>query len=422
MRLRVIRRWCGSAVLAGLILALQAAPVRAGGDVVLEWNSITLATIRNQNPFAQARFAAITQLAVFEAVNAITGEYEPYLGSIGAPPGSSAEAAAVAAAHRVLVTYFPGSASMLDAARASSLSVIPDGQGKADGIAAGEAAAAAMVALRANDGSSSPALYVPVNDGPGEWQLTPSCTLGGGLFYHWRAVTPFAIPSAAAFRAAAPPALSGAVYANDYDEVQRVGAAGSIERPQDRADVALFFAVTSGAALWNSAARQAAAAQDRPLSHSARALAVLNMAISDSLVASFETKYHYRLWRPETAIQLGHVDGNDKTAGDAGFAPFVATPCFPSYPSAHASSAYAALEVLTRIYDGGGHTVMLSNPAVPWLALSYTRFKAIADDIDDARVYGGIHFRFDQEGGARQGKSVGAYVIGNTLRSSSATE
>ena len=408
--------------ICALAIAVPVAPTSAAADVVLDWNAITLATIRNQNPFAQARLAAIVQLAVFEAVNAATGDYHPYLGTTTAPAGASAAAAAVAAAHKVLVTYFPIAAPVLDADRAASLAAIPDGQAKADGIATGEAAADAIMALRANDGSAPPALYFPVSSAAGEWQLTRACSLGGGLFLHWAGVAPFALPTAAAFRAPAPPALASAVYAKDYDEVRRVGGADSLERPDDRAEVARFYGLTTGSAVWNSAARQVAAAQGRAISHNAWALALLNMAISDSLVASFETKYYYRLWRPETAIHDGDLDGNPKTDADASFAPFIVTPCFPSYPSAHASSAYAALEVLTHVYDGGGHSVVLFNPNVPDVVLSYSRFKAIAEDIDDARVYGGIHFRFDQEGGARQGKAVGAYVLRSTLRSVNAPD
>lgn len=400
-----------------LFIALSLTPCAATADVVLGWNAIALATMRTQNPFAQARYAAIVQLAVFEAVNTVTGEYEPYLGTLPTQPSASADAAAVAAAHRVLTNYFPGSAAMLDSLRAASLAAIADGAAKDAGLAIGVAVADALIARRAFDGSDSLALYVPTSAAPGEWQLTPSCTLGGGLFLHWKDVTPFALPVVEAFRAPLPPGIGSAVYANDYEEVLRVGAIDSAERPSDRADVARFYAVTSGAMLWNSAARQVAAAQGRSLSHNAWALALLNIAISDSLVASFETKYHFRLWRPETAIRDGHLDGNAKTEPNPDFAPFITTPCFPSYPSAHASSAYAALEVLTRVYDGGGHTIVLANPLVADVTLEYTRFRAIAEDIDDARVYGGIHFRFDQVGGARQGKAVGAYVLQHTLRS-----
>src|SRR5947208_6017690 len=165
----------------------------AKADVVLDWNAIMFDTIGSQNPFAQARFAAITQAAVFEAVNAITGDYDPYLGTINAPPGASAEAAAVAAAHGVLKNYFPSSAASLDAARANSLAAIPDGPAKNHGIAVGEAAAAALIAARASDGSAPPQFYAPPTANPGEWPTPPGCRPGGGSLLQWRNVTPSAI-------------------------------------------------------------------------------------------------------------------------------------------------------------------------------------------------------------------------------------
>ena len=176
----------------------------ASSDVVLEWNEIavnTMLTPPAASPFGQARFAAIVQLAVFEAVNAITHDYQPYLGTITAPAGASPEAAAVAAAYRVLRTYFGGSATTLDAARATSLGAISDGQAKTDGIATGEAAAAAMIALRASDGSSPLTTNPAGAVAPGVWQATPSCasTGGNGAFFNWQNVTPFGIPSAADF-------------------------------------------------------------------------------------------------------------------------------------------------------------------------------------------------------------------------------
>jgi hypothetical protein len=171
--------------------------------------------------------------------------------------------------------------------------------------------------------------------------------------------------------------------------------------------------------VFNPAARQVSIAQGGPLSENARAFALLNMAISDSLVASFATKYYYNWWRPETAIRAGDTDGNAKTDPDATFAPFIVTPCFPSYPSNHASGSNGGAEVLRRMYGAGGHSITLSNPAVPsvsGIVLHYTTFKAITDDVDDARVYGGIHFRFEQEAGGRLGRDVATYVTKHNLR------
>jgi hypothetical protein len=385
-----------------------------GADVIGDWNAILLSTIAGQNPFAQSRLAAITQLAVFEAVNATSGDYRPYLGTIEAPAGASPEAAAAASAHGVLRTYFPSSAVALDAALAASLASIPDGAAKDDGIAVGQAAAAAMVALRAGDGSGVPQSYTPLL-GPGFWQPTPPA-FGPAILKHWGEVTPFALESGDQFRSDPPPSLNSRRYARDYLEVSRVGGVGSGERPPDRADVARYFAVVSAAHAWNQAASQVVAARREPLSRGARAFALLNMAIADGLIASMESKYYYHLWRPVTAIRAGEEDGNPATLPDAAFTPFVTTPAFPSYPSAHASASYAARAVLERLYGTGCHSIALTNPAVPGLTLYYTRFGQITDDIDDARVYGGIHFRFDQRAGARQGRHVGGYVHARALR------
>ena len=392
-------------------------PSAAHADVVLEWNARTLSTLSTQSPFAAARFAAITQLAVFEAVNAITGDYDPYLGTIVAPGDASTEAAAAAAAHGVLTSYFPGRAMELDAALALSLATIPDGPAKTAGVAVGVAAATAMVALRANDGSTVPQFYPPLSTEPGQWQRTPVCPAAGGAFLHWRNVLPFGVPAIDQFRLGPPPALNSGRYAKDYAEVKAVGAIDSVLRPQDRADVALIFGLGLTPAAWaNSAARQIAAVRSDSLAENARALALLNMALSDATVAAFDTKYHYNFWRPETAIRAGSLDDNAKTDEDAAFEPFVFTPCFPGYPSAHASVSYAASEVLERLYGPSGHDISFSTPVVAGVTLHYSAFKRIVEDIDDARVFGGIHFRFDQEEGAHQGKSVGAYVYTHNVR------
>jgi len=405
-----------------LMLSVWFASAAQGADVVLEWNTIAVntAVANHQNPFAQARYAAIVQLAVFEAVNAITGEYQPYLGTITAPPGASAEAAAIEAAYQTLSTYFPNSASTLFTERANSLAQIPDGQAKSDGIATGDAAALAMIALRANDGSSPPQFKVPGPPVPGEWQATPSCPvvngIAVGIAFQWQNVTPFGIPSVSNFLLDPPPALTSDKYAQAYNEVVTVGSVNSTQRPPDRANVALFYAASSPTQVFNQAAEQVALEQGRSLSENARALALINMAMNDSLVASFFNKYYYNFWRPETAIHGGNTDGNPNTAGDPNWAPFITTPCFPSYPSNHGSAGNGAAEVMRRIYGDDGVSITLTNPAVPNIVLQYTSFKQITDDISDARVYGGIHFRTDQVAGEHLGRAVGKAVYKQNLR------
>jgi len=403
-------------IAAGLVAMLLISPAVARADAVLDWNAILLDTIATQTPFAQARFAAITQVAVFEAVNAITGDHEPYLGTVAAPPDASAEAAAVAAAHAVLKTYFPGSAASLDAALASSLAAIPDGTAKDEGVAVGEAAAMAMIAARANDGSTPPQFYMPTSSDPGDWQTTAGCPPAGGIFLHWGNLLPFGIERGDQFRSDPPPALTSNRYRKDYEEVMTVGALASSERPPDRSEVARYFAVASAPHVWNQAARQVSAEEGTSLSENARGFALLNMAISDGLVATMDSKYTYVRWRPITAIHEGDADGNPRTKGDPTWTSYITAPCFPSYPSAHASASYAARHIAEKTFGAGRHHILLSHPGVPDVTLHYTQFRQLTDDIDDARVYGGIHFRFDQRAGARQGRQVGAYVYEHNLR------
>jgi hypothetical protein len=403
---------------AAVLVAVTAAsrPATATADVVTDWNAIMVATVASQNPFAQARIAATVQLAVFEAVNAISREYTPYRFQLEPPPGASAEAAAVAAAHDVLVHYLPAAAAALATARATSLAGIPDGEHKDAGVGVGSAAAAAMIALRANDGSAPPQFHVPALSEAGEWQPTAACPAAGGILRHWGRVAPFGVRSITRFRSAPPPPVASARYARAYHEVLTVGAADSVRRPADRADVARFYNVNLAVRVWNDVARQLAAVRPLALTAGARAFALLNMAISDGLVASMDTKYRYRFWRPETAIRAGDDDDNERTAGNPAFTPFITTPCFPGYPSAHASGSYAARAVVARIWGSGNHTIVLTHPAVPEAVLTYRTLKAITDDIDDARVYGGIHFRFDQTAGAVQGSRIGRTVYLTRLR------
>jgi len=409
-----MRRRALHGVVGLVVYGLVAGTAVARADVVLDWNTIMMSTLATQNPFAQARFAAITETAVFEAVNAITGDDDPYLGTVTAPPGASAEAAAAAAAHGVLTNYFPASAASLDAALVTSLAAIPDGQAKDDGVAVGEAAAAAMIADRTNDGSAPPQFYTPTSTDPGQWQLTPGCT--AGVFLHWRDLKPFGVLRTDQFRPGPPPALTSGLYTKVYDEVKTVGAVDSTVRPQDRTDVAQYFAVASAPHVWNQAARQVSAAEERSLSENARTFALLNMALSDGLASVMEAKYHYVFWRPYTAIRAGDTDGNPRTDPDPTWNPLISTPCFPGYPSAHAVASYAARKIAEKTLGSGTIDVTLSHPGVPDVTLHYTRFSQITDDIDDARVFGGIHFRSDQDAGGKQGLGIGGYVYHHNLR------
>ena len=221
-------------------------PASARADVVLDWNTIMVSTVAGQNALNEARIATVTQLAVFEAVNAITNKYDPYLGTITAPAGASKEAAAIVAAHDVLVHYLPSTAAKLAAARAASLAAIPDGQSKEDGMAVGAESAAAMIAERVGDGSSPLQFYLPAPSRPGVWQPRRACSPAGGVFFTCPPCGRSGYESADQFRAGPPPAFLSRRTRGTIIEVKKLGRIDSPFRPPDRADVARFYAAVLG--------------------------------------------------------------------------------------------------------------------------------------------------------------------------------
>jgi hypothetical protein len=403
-------------ILAGALAvwALVAALGRA--DTVTEWNAImqTTVTTSPSNPNLQTRWGAIVQLAVYEAVNSITGDFEPYLGTITAPADASLDAAVIVAAHETLVGLRPTVAESLELndVRDAALAGIPNGAEKEAGIAAGAAAAAAMLALRVDDGWDAPVTYSQ-EPAPGIWQPLAGQT---PVVPGWGEVVPFALIHGSQFRLAPPPGLHTRKYAAAYNEVKLLGSSNSTLRPQDRTNVALLYAVASPVQVWNSAARQASAAQGLTLPQNARLFARLAMAMADAAFAGWDTKYHYNFWRPQAAIRGGDTDGNDWTESDPDWLPLISTPAHPSYASGHATVSGAAHAVLRREFGKDGHAVVISHSTLPDIVLHYTAWEEITADIDDARIYGGIHFRFDQDFGAKQGHAVGIYVLENYLR------
>jgi hypothetical protein len=210
-------------------------------SVVLTLNQQAIAAIGNAAPFAATRFMAVVHIAVFEAVNACTHDFTPYFGTSCAH-GGDPEAAAIVAGHDTLVFLFPAQQSTLDQQQTDALSHVRNGRSKDDGIAAGHAAAQAMIAQRTNDGSAPPQFFLPPNTNPGMWQLTPSCPPAGGVFKQWPNVRPFGVQSSSQFRAGPPPSLTSSQYAHDYNETQSVGDINSPNRPQSRSDVAKIYA------------------------------------------------------------------------------------------------------------------------------------------------------------------------------------
>ena len=388
-------------------------------DIVLQWNeTATDATLGNP-PFTSARWMAIVQLAVFEAVNSVTGRYESYLGTLSSSPEASVDAAVAQATYRVLKTYNLGGAlnPNLDVRLANTLNTIPDGQAKTDGIALGEAAAAAMIADRSADVVTGPLFTPAATPGlPYEYQITPSCS--GGVFQHWAALRPFGTESPSQFRVDPPPTLDSGIYAQDLNEVKAYGDVNSSVREAWQTNIARLYQTAPGQHTWNEAARQIAAARNDEATETARTFALMNMATSDAYVSGFEAKYYYKTWRPVTSIPRADEDGNKWTEAGA-FTPLMTTPCFPSYPSNHGIGSGAARTVLVRAYGRFGHDITVETPTnVGLTPLHYTDLKAMTDDIANARIWAGLHYRYDQDAAEVAGHDIGQYVFNNNLQKS----
>jgi hypothetical protein len=332
-------------------------------------------------PTRASRAMAIVHIAIFEAVNAIAGDYQSYTGLHPAPHSASMDAAIAQAAHDTLVALFPSQTASCDAQLVEDLSQIPDGRAKAKGIALGQRAAITILALRADDGSqhAEPRVGIEFLTGeePGEWRQDPISLITLALGTYWGGVTPFVLESADQFRVPPPPALDSPAYAAAFEEVQRLGGDGIVtptERTADQTTAGIYWAydgtpsLCAPPRLYNQIAMQIADQRGSNVVELARLLALVNVAMADAGIAIWESKYYYEFWRPVTGIReadegtgpTGAGDGNPATAGDLTFTPLGApasnlagpnfTPPFPAYPSGHAGFGGALFQTLRRFY------------------------------------------------------------------------
>jgi membrane-associated phospholipid phosphatase len=394
-----------------------AGTVRA--DVVTDWNVVatTAAAAPFVNGVAQTRIDAMMHVAIHDALNAIDRRYHPYdLDALG-DSNASPEAAVAAAAHDVLVHELPAIRQPIaEAAYMNALAAIPDGVAKDAGIAIGQAAAAAIIALRAADGSQVPMPYTP-GSGPGVWIPTPPDFFPAGLS-GWGNVTPFALRSGAQFRLARPDYfdLTSDAYTADYDEVKSIGEVNSSTRTPDQSDVARFWYEPSVQG-WNRIARVASDQQNFSLWESARLFALLNIALADAYIAHFDTKYLYNFWRPVTAIRAADTDGNDDTVPDPTWTSYLVTPNIPDYPSGHATAGAAAAEVLSRFFKRDALPFSSTSGApFPGITRTFESFWIAAEENAASRVYAGIHFRTATLDGLRLGERVGRFAFTHVLK------
>jgi hypothetical protein len=405
----------GTAVVA-LLLGWSMTSKAVVVDAVMEWNQIALSSTVTaaQGPQPQARSMTIVQVSVHDAVNAVTGRHDTYL-SYGPPAaGASAEAAAIAAAHRSLVTLFPSQTTALDAARVASLA--SRGLTEANpGIAIGESAAAGILTLRAGDGAAQAQFpySAPGAGSPGVWvPIGTAAALLPGLGN----VTPWVLHSGSQFRPDGPPALDSGRYTRDYIEIKAIGSLTSTTRTSEQTEIGRFWLGTPSA-IWNGVARQVIAARGLDLSDTARTFALMYMATYDAAIACWDAKYTYNFWRPQAAIRNGHLDGNNATDGDPAWTPLFPTPPHPEYISGHSTLSSAMGSMLGFLFgDDPGITLVALSPTNPGFPRQWTTFSQGIDEVIDARVYSGIHYRTSDEVGARVGRQVARFVLTHTLK------
>jgi hypothetical protein len=353
------------------------------------------------------RMMALVHAAVFDAVNSIDGKYASYAIEVAAAQGASAEAAAATAAHGILERLFPPQKAMIDAALAGSLKEIPDGGAKTEGLRVGREVAEKLLALRKDDGSAAQAAY-EFAKGPGIYQATPPMNMKP-ILPHWGNVKPFVLTSAQQFPVAGPPAVDGTAFAKDLDEVKRLGSKTSTERTSEQTAIAIHW-VGSEVPPLNAVARTVSSAKKLSLVDNARFLALLNMAMADALIAGFEIKYRYNFWRPVTAIRNAALANNSAISADPAWEPLIVTPPHPDYPSGHCLGAGAAVAVLQAINQSDMLSVAYVYPPLGVLR-RWESLSQIAREIEDARVWGGIHFRTADAHATQLGRQVAGFAL-----------
>ncbi len=392
-------------------------------NVVLRWNRVLKETIlAGAHPSATIfpiRTYAMMHLAIFDAVNSIDGGYTPYLTDVPGSKNASVDAAAAKAARDVLADLYPSRTAIYDAELAASLEGVEPNRAK-QGIRVGEIAAARMLAARANDGWTAtpiPIYSLPLS--PGNWQPAPPQN-AAATFTHYPAVLPFALTSNSQFASAPPPVLTSARYGADFNEVKALGGATSTTRTAEQAQIARLWAgvgtPTNPFLTWNNVARRVSL--DRGLSavENARLFALFNMAVHDQLLTSFTGKFYYGLWRPVTAIRRADEDGNPATEPDATWLALVPNPPYPSYPGNMAGIGTAQSTMLALFFGRDDIAFEHTWEGAGGATRSYTSFAQMGQEQSDARIYGGLHFRFDNEAGQSIGRNVSNYVFLNFLR------
>ena len=398
-----------------LLLAILHSPVAgtsALADAISDWNEKTVAfvTSRPMSPPQAERVMAMVHAAMFDAVNSIERRYRPLLVQLPSAPTTSKEVAAAVAASTVLARLHPVASGEHKSALTAYLTAIPPSNAKTDGIRLGELVAARIIDARANDGSNATDTYRP-KARPGVY--VPTATTVGAV---WPELKPFVIGTGSQFRPQPPVALKSDEWAADYNEIKALGSRNSTKRSARQTEDARFW-LSPGPVIYYPVVRQLAVAKKLDLVDTARFMALIAVARSDAFIAVFDAKYHYDFWRPVTAIRNGDNDDNPATERDAAWMPIADTPMHPEYPCAHCIMSGTIASIVEALFGTADFPEFnLTSPTAPGVTHRWTNVWTFSNEVSDARIWAGFHYRFSTRVGQEMGRSVGQYVVNTAMR------
>ncbi len=404
-----------TAALSAQLIVAKAADIYSKadpGDVIIEWNLITVKATKllGQNSNLATRTEAIEAIAVYDAVNSIKNIGKPYHYFVKPQGAASAQAAAAQAAHDVLVNYFPKQKSSLDSALNTSLQHVTDGPVET-GCKTGSASAADIIALRANDGSSPLTTYAgPEKVVPGAYRPTPG-KFAPGIDVEWGRVKLFLLDDGKKFLPIAPPVIGSEAYKKALDEVAEVGSINSTKRTEEQTHIAQFYKQDAELTV-NEGLRLLAASHHTTLEQNALIFALTDIAAADARIEIWTSKYAYLVWRPVTALNA-EADGSVKDYNK--WTPLITTPPHPSYPSGHSATVTAGYDVLKKFFGDKNrlelHTTTPGEPPRVVESLSVLEWEN-----GYSRVYGGIHYPFENTEAQNAGKKIASFVLANGLK------
>jgi hypothetical protein len=407
-------------LLSVIVAALAVLGTAAAQNAVTDWNNIAITTALaasqvtapgSNAPGGSIIYLTYVHLAIYDAVNAIDHRFESYGPDIPAAAGASKEAATIEAAYRMLLYLFPDQTATLTTQYNAALAVIANGTPKTNGIQVGQAAATSIIALRTGDGRGASVPYTwPSVPTPGVWIPTPPAFTAPAMPWVSKMV-PFTMSNPSQFRPEPPPALTSTEWADDYNQVKALGAINSIVRTPEQTEIGLFWTDHTGRQ-YSRAFRALVVARGLDITDSAHLLAVLYTAGADALIGCWDAKFHYSFWRPVTAIRNGDIDGNPDTVPDPLWTPLGTTPSHPEYPSAHGCVTGSIATALKKFFGSPHVTLVITSP-ITNTTHTFTSTNDLEREVEDARIYAGIHYHHSVVQGVVLGKKVSDQLSGN---------